>query len=51
MPAWLILNIIGLVLVILGAALQASTFLLWAGVVVLVIALIVGVAHRGRSMA
>lgn len=49
MPAWLILIIIGVVLLILGVAVEAAKFLLWVGIAVLVISLIVGLVRRGRS--
>ncbi|HEY0217205.1 MAG TPA: hypothetical protein VGC57_12525 [Cellulomonas sp.] len=49
MPAWLILIIIGVVLLILGVAVEAAKFLLWVGVVVLVVSLVLGLIGRGRS--
>jgi hypothetical protein len=49
MPAWLILIIIGVVLLILGVAVEAAKFLLYVGVAVLVISLILGLIGRGRS--
>ncbi len=49
MPAWLILIIIGVVLLILGVAVEAAKFLLWVGVAVLVVSLILGLVGRGRS--
>ncbi|GEL46490.1 hypothetical protein KQI48_13830 [Cellulomonas hominis] len=49
MPAWLILIIIGVVLLILGVAVEAAKFLLWIGIAVLVVSLILGLVGRGRS--
>lgn len=48
MPSWLILIIIGVVLVILGIATEIGQFLIWIGVVVLVISLILGLFRRSR---
>lgn len=49
MPAWLILILIGAVLVILGAATEIGSFLIWVGVVVLVVSLVLGLVRRGRT--
>lgn len=49
MPAWLLLVIVGVVLLILGVAVEAAKFLLWVGVAILVVSLIVGLVRRGRS--
>ncbi|HEY0118802.1 MAG TPA: hypothetical protein VGC04_08490 [Cellulomonas sp.] len=49
MPAWLILIIVGVVLLVLGIAVAAAKFLIWIGIVVLVISLIVGLVRRGSS--
>jgi membrane protein implicated in regulation of membrane protease activity len=48
MPAWLILIIIGVVLLILGVAVSAAKFLIWVGIAVLVVSLILGLARRTR---
>ena len=42
MPSWLILILVGVVLVILGVATNIGQFLIWIGVIVLVISLILG---------
>ncbi len=47
MPAWLLLVIIGVVMLILGVAIEAAKFLIWVGIAVLVISLIVGLVRRG----
>ncbi len=49
MPAWLLLVIIGVVMLILGVAIEAAKFLIWVGIAVLVISLIVGLVRRGGS--
>ncbi len=49
MPTWLILIIIGVVLLILGVAVEAAKFLLWIGIAVLVVSLILGLVRRGGS--
>jgi len=49
MPAWLILIIVGVVLVILGVATNIGTFLIWIGVIVLVVSLVLGLLRRNRT--
>jgi len=49
MPAWLLLILIGVVLMVLGVALEAAEFLLWLGIAILVVSLIVGLVRRGRT--
>jgi uncharacterized membrane protein YtjA (UPF0391 family) len=49
MPTWLILVIIGVVLLVLGVAVEAAKFLLWIGIAVLVVSLILGLLRRGRA--
>lgn len=46
MPAWLLLIIVGVVLLILGVAITAAKFLIWIGIAVLVVSLIVGLVRR-----
>jgi uncharacterized membrane protein YtjA (UPF0391 family) len=48
MPAWLLLIIIGVVLLILGVAITAAKFLIWVGIAVLVVSLIMGLMRRSR---
>lgn len=49
MPAWLILILVGVALVILGVATDIGQFLIWIGVIVLVISLILGLVGRSRA--
>ncbi|VTR77856.1 MULTISPECIES: hypothetical protein [Cellulomonas] len=49
MPTWLILVIIGVVLLVLGVAVEAAKFLLWIGIAVLVVSLILGLLRRGKA--
>ncbi|MFE6970707.1 hypothetical protein [Isoptericola sp. NPDC057653] len=49
MPAWLVLIIIGVVLVILGVATNIGQFLIWIGVIVLVVSLVLGLLRRNRA--
>ncbi|MFF1531313.1 hypothetical protein [Cellulomonas sp. NPDC058312] len=49
MPTWLILIIIGVVLLVLGVAVEAAKFLLWIGIAVLVVSLILGLLRRGKN--
>jgi high-affinity Fe2+/Pb2+ permease len=47
-PLWLILILVGVVLVILGIATDIGQFLIWIGVIVLVVSLILGLVGRSR---
>lgn len=49
MPTWLIILIVGVVLLILGVAVEAAQFLIWLGLIVLVVSLILGLVGRGRA--
>ncbi len=49
MPAWLILILVGVVLVILGIATDIGQFLIWIGVIVLVVSLVMGFMGRRRT--
>ena len=49
MPSWLLLIIVGVVLVVLGVSTSIGHFLIWVGVIVLVVSLILGVVGRGRA--
>ncbi|GAA1738480.1 hypothetical protein GCM10009809_37020 [Isoptericola hypogeus] len=49
MPAWLILILVGVVLVILGLATEIGQFLIWIGVIVLVVSLVLGLMRRSRT--
>lgn len=47
MPTWLIILVVGVVLLILGVAVEAAQWLIWIGIAVLVISLILGLVGRG----
>jgi uncharacterized membrane protein YtjA (UPF0391 family) len=49
MPTWLILIIIGVVLLVVGVAVEAAKILLWIGIAVLVVSLIMGLLRRGKA--
>jgi hypothetical protein len=49
MPSWLLLILVGVVLVILGVATSIGQFLIWIGVIVLVVSLILGLVGGGRA--
>jgi len=51
MPSWLILILIGVVLIVLGLATEIGQFLIWIGIVVLVVSLILSLVGRGRTRA
>jgi Zn-dependent membrane protease YugP len=48
MPSWLLILIVGIVLLIFGIAVEAAQFLIWLGIIVLVVSLILGLVGRGR---
>jgi len=49
MPSWLILVLLGVVLIVLGVATEIGQFLIWIGVVVLVVSLVLSLVGRGRG--
>jgi len=49
MPLWLTLIVVGIVMIVLGVATNIGSFLLWLGVIVLVVSLIMTFVGRGRS--
>lgn len=49
MPSWLLILIVGVVLLILGVAVEAAKILIWIGVAVLVVSLILGIVGRTRA--
>jgi hypothetical protein len=49
MPSWLLIVIVGVVLLILGVAIEAAKILIWIGVAVLVIGVILSIVRRGSS--
>ncbi|NMM17009.1 MAG: hypothetical protein HHJ14_07655 [Cellulomonas sp.] len=49
MPSWLLLILVGVVLVILGVATSIGHFLIWIGVIVLVVSLILSLVGRGKA--
>ncbi len=51
MPSWLLLILVGVVLLVLGVATSIGHFLIWIGVVVLVVSLILGLVGRGKARA
>jgi hypothetical protein len=49
MPTWLLILIVGVVLLIIGVAVEAAKILIWIGIAVLVIGLIMNFARKGRA--
>lgn len=49
MPSWLLILIVGVLLLVFGVAVEAARFLIWLGIIVLVVSLILGLVGRGRS--
>lgn len=48
MPSWLLILVVGVLLLVFGVAVEAAKFLIWVGIIVLVISLILGLVGRGR---
>ncbi|GCD19151.1 hypothetical protein CTKZ_07130 [Cellulomonas algicola] len=48
MALWLILIIAGVVMIVLGVAVEAAKVLLWIGIILLVVSLIGWLVGRGR---
>ena len=46
---WLTLIIVGVVLAILGVAIEAARFLIWLGVILAVISVIMSLVRRGAN--
>ncbi|HEY3437465.1 MAG TPA: hypothetical protein VGK35_07230 [Actinotalea sp.] len=49
MPTWLIILLVGVVMLVFGFAVEAAKFLIWLGIIVLVVSLIMGLVGRGRT--
>lgn len=49
MPTWLLILIVGVVLLVVGVAVEAAKILIWIGIAVLVISLIMGLMRRGGA--
>ena len=49
MPTWLLILIVGVVLLVIGVAVEAAKILIWIGIAVLVISLIMGFMRRGGA--
>nr|WP_269142621.1 DUF3040 domain-containing protein [Georgenia yuyongxinii] len=49
MSLWLILIIVGVVMLILGVAVEAAHILIWIGIAIVVISLIMTLVSRGRT--
>lgn len=48
MPSWLLILIVGVLLLVFGVAVEAAQFLIWLGIIVLVVSLVMGLVGRGR---
>ncbi len=49
MPSWLLILIVGVVLLVLGIAVEAAKLLIWIGIAVLVVSVIMAIVGRGRA--
>ncbi|WP_168202643.1 MULTISPECIES: hypothetical protein [Georgenia] len=49
MSLWLILIILGVVMLIIGVAVEAAQILIWIGVAILVISVIMSLVGRGKK--
>ncbi len=50
MPSWLLLILVGVVLLVLGVATSIGHFLIWIGVVVLIVSLVMGLVGRSSRV-
>lgn len=48
MPSWLLILVVGVLLLVFGVAVEAAKFLIWVGIIVLVVSLVLGLVGRGR---
>ena len=49
MPTWLLILLVGVVLLVLGIAVEAAKLLIWIGIAVLAVSLVLGLLGRSRS--
>lgn len=49
MSLWLILIIVGVIMLIIGVAVEAAQILIWIGVAILVVSLILSLVGRGKN--
>jgi hypothetical protein len=49
MSLWLLLIVVGVILLIIGVAVEAAQVLIWIGIVLAVVSLIMWLVGRGRS--
>lgn len=49
MPTWLLILLVGVVLLVIGVAVEAAKILIWIGIAVLVIGLIMNFSRRGGA--
>jgi len=49
MPLWLTLIVIGIILLIVGLAVEAAKVLIWIGIIVAVISIIMSLVTRSRT--
>lgn len=50
MSLWLILIIVGVVMALLGLFVEAAQFLIWLGIIILVVGLVLTLLNRSKSV-
>ena len=49
MALWLILIIVGVIMLVIGVAVEAAQILIWIGIIILVASIIMSLVTRGRN--
>ncbi|MGC0249173.1 hypothetical protein [Pseudactinotalea sp. Z1748] len=49
MALWLILIIVGVIMLVIGVAVEAAQILIWIGIIILVASIIMSLVTRGRG--
>jgi len=47
---WLVLILVGVVLTVLGIAVEAARFLIWLGIILLIVSAIMSIIRRGSRV-
>ncbi|MGC5615124.1 hypothetical protein [Georgenia sp. Z1491] len=49
MSLWLILIVAGVIMLVIGVAVEAAQFLIWLGIAIVVVSLILSLLRRGKN--
>lgn len=50
MALWLVLIVVGVILAVIGVAVEAAKILIWIGIAILVISIIMSLVNRSRRV-